>query len=89
MSFTGPFTGHQVHLVLVAELVIDGLEGLAVAAPRCIELDKDVLLGVEGDLLEVLADENLDTLLVPVLGNLLAHQMRLQLPSLYQFFLLT
>lgn len=59
------------------------------AAPRCIELDKDVLLGVEGDLLEVLADENLDTLLVPVLGNLLAHQMRLQLPSLYQFFLLT
>lgn len=41
------------------------------------EFDKDVLGGVEDDLLEVLAHQDLDWVLVPVFRNVLAHKVRL------------
>ena len=46
---------------MFAELVEDGLEGLAVSAPRSVELNQDVLLGVQGNISEVLANQNLET----------------------------
>merc|ERR1719158_2382006 len=51
-------------------------------SPWGIELNKDVLVDIHGDVVEVLADENLDGLLVPVLGDLLAHKVLLQLALL-------
>lgn len=41
------------------------------------ELYKYVLRWVEGHLLKVLADQDLDRMLVPVLGDVLAHEVRL------------
>lgn len=41
------------------------------------EFDEDVLGDVEDDFLEVLAHQDLDWVLVPVLRNVLAHQVRL------------
>merc|ERR1719158_2334148 len=51
-------------------------------SPWGIELNKDVLVDIHGDVVEVLADENLDGFLVPVLGDLLAHKVLLQLALL-------
>ena len=51
-------------------------------SPRGIKFNKDVLVDIHGDIVEVLADEDLDGLLVPVLGDLLAHQVLLQLALL-------
>lgn len=42
------------------------------------EFHKDVLGGIEGHFLEVLADQNLDGGFVPVFGDVLAHQVRLE-----------
>merc|ERR1711994_140927 len=67
--------------ILLAQLVPDGCELLAMSAPRGIKLDQYVLLGIHGDLVEVLADQNLHASRVPVLGNLLRHQVLLQLSS--------
>ena len=53
-------------------------QSASLTAPRGVELDQDVLVGVLGDLLEVLADQDLDGLLVPVLGDLLGEQVLLQ-----------
>merc|ERR1711973_496020 len=52
---------------------------LAMSTPWSIEFNKDILLFVHGNFVEVLSNENLDTLLVPVLRNLLGHQMLFQL----------
>lgn len=41
------------------------------------EFDKDILLGIKGDILKVLANQNLDRGFVPVFGDILAHQVRL------------
>merc|ERR1712038_1399005 len=57
------------------QLVPDGGELLAMSTPRGIKLDQHVLLGIHGDLVEVLADQNLYASCVPVLGNLLRHQV--------------
>merc|ERR1719245_1324150 len=46
--------------LLLGQLVPDGREGLAVAAPRRVELHQHVLLLVEGHRVEVLAREVLD-----------------------------
>merc|ERR1711884_913662 len=51
-------------------------------SPWSIEFNKDVLVDIHGDVVEVLADEDLDGLLVPVLGDLLAHKVLLQLSLL-------
>merc|ERR1719208_581993 len=66
---------------VVAQLVPDGRELLAMSTPRGIKLNQHVLLGIHGDLVEVLADQNLYASRVPVLGNLLRHQVLLQLSS--------
>ena len=57
-------------LVFLAELVPDGRDLLAVAAPGRVELDKDVAAGAD-DVREVLAHQNLDRLRVSVGRNLL------------------
>lgn len=41
------------------------------------EFHKDVLRGMEGDLLEVLADQNLDRVFVPVFRDVLTHEVGL------------
>merc|ERR1719245_1364538 len=51
---------------------------LAVSTPRSIELNEDILLNVHSNLLEVLSNQDLDSLLVPILGDILRHQMLLQ-----------
>merc|ERR1712130_968832 len=51
------------------------------AAPWGVELNQHVLLRVHRHLVEVFAHQNLHTSGVPVLGNLLGHQVLLQLSS--------
>jgi hypothetical protein len=63
-------------LVFLAELVPDGRDLLAVAAPGRVELDKDVAAGA-GHVQEVLTHQNLDRKRVPVRGNLLRVQVLL------------
>uniref|UniRef100_A0A6B0UY06 Putative secreted protein n=1 Tax=Ixodes ricinus TaxID=34613 RepID=A0A6B0UY06_IXORI len=61
---------HQVRpllLVLLRQLVVDRGQLLAVPAPGSVELDQDVPLLVEDHLVEVLVDEDLDGVPVPVL----------------------
>lgn len=41
------------------------------------EFHKDVLRGIEGDLLKVFADQNLDRVFVPVFRDVLAHEVGL------------
>lgn len=41
------------------------------------EFHKDVLGGIEGDLLKVFADQNLDRVFVPVFRDVLAHEVGL------------
>jgi len=65
-------------LELLSKLVPGGSELLAVSAPWGIKLNKDMLVDVLSDGLEVLADEDLDAFLVPVLGDLLREQVLLQ-----------
>ena len=67
--------------VLHPKLVPDRSELLAMSTPRGIELNQHILLSVHGHLVEVLADQNLHTSCVPVLGNLLGHLVLLQLSS--------
>jgi len=50
----------SVILVLLTELVPDWGKGFAVSAPWGVELDEDVLGGVEDEVVEVLSDDNLD-----------------------------
>merc|ERR1719470_210087 len=64
--------------VLLSQLVPGGDQLLAVSTPGGIELNQDILLGVHGNLFEVLPNQNLDRFLVPVLRHLLTHQMWLQ-----------
>merc|ERR1711963_602445 len=66
-------------LELGAKLVPDGGQLLAVSAPRGIELDENTLGLVESDLIEVLADQDLDRLGIPVLRHILGHQVGLDL----------
>jgi len=47
-------------LVLLTELVPDWSKGFAVSAPWGVELDEDVLGGVKDEVVEVLADDDLD-----------------------------
>ena len=51
-------------------------------SPRGIKFNKDVLLYIHSDIVEVLADKDLDWLLIPVFGDFLAHQVLLQLALL-------
>ena len=60
------------------EFVPNRRELLAVAAPRRVKLDEHILLIVARDLVEVLADEHLDALFVPIVRNFLGHKMRLE-----------
>ena len=57
------------------ELIVDGHQLLAVAAPRRVELDEHALGLVVGNLFEVLADEHLDRLSVPVGGYVLGEEV--------------
>lgn len=41
------------------------------------EFYKDVLSGIEGDLFKVLADQNPDRVFVPVIRDILAHEVGL------------
>lgn len=41
------------------------------------EFHKDVLRGIEGNFLEVLADQNLDGVFVPVFRDVLTHEVGL------------
>lgn len=41
------------------------------------KLHKDILGGIKDDLLEVLANQDLDRVFVPVVGDVLAHEMGL------------
>merc|ERR1711872_53555 len=66
-------------LVFLSQFVPDWSKLLAMSTPWSIEFNKDILLFVHGNFVEVLSNENLDTLLVPVLRNLLGHQMLFQL----------
>merc|ERR1712107_744567 len=74
---------HNVGMVgiLLAQLVPRWARAAAMSTPRGIKLDQHVLLGIHGDLVEVLANQNLYASRVPVLGNLLRHQVLLQLSS--------
>ena len=56
-----------------------GVQACKCAIPGGVELDQDVLSGVQSDRLEVLADEDLDRLLVPVLGDVCRHEVGLDL----------
>ena len=51
----------------------------SLTAPGSVELDQDILVLVLCDLLEVLSDQDLDGLGVPVFGDLLAQQVLLEL----------
>ncbi|GMR39660.1 hypothetical protein PMAYCL1PPCAC_09855, partial [Pristionchus mayeri] len=64
--------------VLLSQLLPHGGERLAVTAPGSIELDEHALAGVLDDLIEVLADQHLHWLRVPVLGDIGRHQVLLE-----------
>ena len=57
-------------LELLAQLVPDGRQLLAMAAPGSVEFHEHILRRVFGNGFEVLADQNLDGRFVPILGNL-------------------
>lgn len=61
-----------------AHLLINGRELLTMAAPRCVEFNENILLLVIGDFVEIRADEDLDWVLVPILGQVLREQVPLQ-----------
>ncbi len=65
-------------LVGLAQLVPRRRQLFAVSAPGRVELDQHVLVLVESHVIEVLSDQNLDRLRVPVIRDVLRHQMRLQ-----------
>lgn len=65
-----------IYLVFLAELLPDWGEGFAVTAPWGIELNEDVLGWVEDDIVEVLANDNLDGV-VGVVWDLLGFQVTL------------
>ena len=59
-------------LELLGQLIPDGLQLLAMAAPRSVEFHEDVLSRVFCDRLEVLTDQSLRWGSVPVGGDLVA-----------------
>lgn len=61
-------------LVLLGQLVVDGRQLLAVAAPGGVELNQNILGLVKDDLIEVLLHHHLDGVLVPVIRQLLGQQ---------------
>ena len=66
---------------LLAQFVVDWSQLLAMAAPRSVELDQDVLAAVLDQVVEVLADGDLDTVVVG-LGDGLGLDVGLQLAAL-------
>merc|ERR1711915_480878 len=66
-------------LVFFSQFVPDWSKLFAVSTPWSIKFNEDILLGVHRNFVEVLSNEDLDSLLVPILGNLLRHQVLLQL----------
>ena len=50
----------EAYLVFLTKLFPDWGEGFAVSAPWGVEFDEDVLGGVEDEVVEVLADDDLD-----------------------------
>merc|ERR1719392_116936 len=68
-------------LVFLSEFVPNWSQLLAMSAPWSIEFNKDILFCVHGNLVEVLAHQNLDSFLVPILRNLLGHEVLLQVSS--------
>jgi hypothetical protein len=59
-------------------LIIDRHQLLAVSAPGSIELDENILFGVEDDSVKVAGNEGGNRGLVPVLGEFLGQQVLLQ-----------
>ena len=55
------------------------------SAPWGIKLNKDILGFIQSNLDKVLSNQNLDGVLVPVLGDLSRHQVRLDLSSLDRY----
>lgn len=64
---------------LLAKLIIDWGQLFAVTAPWGIELNEDSLCLITSDLLEVLSDEHLDWLGIPIGWDVLREQMWLEL----------
>ncbi len=63
---------------LFSEFVVDGGQLFAVTAPWGVELNKDILLLVQGNVIKVGGNESLDGGLVPIFGQVLGEQMLLQ-----------
>lgn len=71
---------HDVSIVrkFLSEFVVDGGQLFAVTAPWGVEFNKDILLLIQGNVIEVGGNESLDRGLVPILGQVLGEEMLLQ-----------
>jgi len=82
------FVGGGVHLgnndtlgllELAGEGRVDGGEGLAMSAPRGIIFNQNIIIGVEDDVFEVLADEDSDVVFIGFSGDISRLEERLKL----------
>jgi len=54
----------------VTDAIPDGLEALAVATPGCVELDENILCIIEYDIVEVLSNNSVHTLVLGLWNGL-------------------